>query len=201
MSYADGLIRGCMPEIEILSVLEVCHSLTVGRNYSGIRTANKIFQCGYYCPTIHQDAHEFVKECGRCQIDGGISRKQELSLNLIIVIELFDVWGIYFMGPFVSSHGMKYVVVAINYVSRCLEAITLANNEGKTVTMLRLFLGKLKSKWIAPYLITQLFPHGAVELENKECVRFKVNRQRIKFYTGYAETANEVMEAYNLYEV
>ena len=66
---------------------------------------------------------------------------------------------------------------------------------------LRLFLGKLKSKWIAPYLITQLFPHGAVELENKECVRFKVNRQRIKFYTGYAETANEVMEAYNLYEV
>ncbi|XP_069154582.1 uncharacterized protein [Solanum lycopersicum] len=33
---------------------------------------------------------------------------------------------------------------------------------------LRLFLGKLKSKWAGPYLITQLFPHGAIELENKE---------------------------------
>ena len=42
---------------------------------------------------------------------------------------------------------------------------------------LHLFPGKLKSKWTGPYLITQLFPHGAVELETKEGVRFKVNRQ------------------------
>ena len=40
-----------------------------------------------------------------------------------------------------------------------------------------MFPGKLKSKWTGPYLITQLFPHGAVELENKEGVRFKVNGQ------------------------
>ena len=37
---------------------------------------------------------------------------------------------------------------------------------------LHLVSGKLKSKWTGPYLITQLFPHGAVELENKEGVRF-----------------------------
>ena len=37
------------------------------------------------------------------------------------------------------------------------------------------FLGWLKSKWTGPYLITQLFPHGAVELETNEGVRFKVN--------------------------
>ena len=40
---------------------------------------------------------------------------------------------------------------------------------------LRLLLGKLKSKWNGPYLITQLFPHGAVELKSKDGVRFKVN--------------------------
>ena len=40
---------------------------------------------------------------------------------------------------------------------------------------LRLFPGKLKSKWTGPYLVTQLFPHGAVELETKEGVCFKVN--------------------------
>ena len=45
---------------------------------------------------------------------------------------------------------------------------------------LRLFPGTLKSKWTSPYMVTQLFPHGAVELENKEGVRFKVNGQRIK---------------------
>ena len=66
---------------------------------------------------------------------------------------------------------------------------------------LRLFSVKLKSKWTGPYLITQLFPHGAVELKNKESVRFKVNEQRIKIYLGHVETANEVIEAYHLDEV
>ena len=37
--------------------------------------------------------------------------------------------------------------------------------------------GKLKSKRTGPYLITQVFPHGAVELKAKEGVRFKVNRE------------------------
>ena len=66
---------------------------------------------------------------------------------------------------------------------------------------LRLFPGKLKSKWTGPYLVTQLFPHGAVELETKEGVRFKVNGQRIKIYLGHVESANEVIEAYHLDEV
>ena len=66
---------------------------------------------------------------------------------------------------------------------------------------LRLFPGKLKSKWTGPYLVTQLFPHGAVELETKEGVQFKVNEQHIKIYLGHAESANEVIEAYHLDEV
>ena len=45
------------------------------------------------------------------------------------------------------------------------------------ISRLSLFMGKLMSKWTGPYLITQLFPHEAVELENKEGVRFKVYRQ------------------------
>ena len=50
------------------------------------------------------------------------------------MIYLFDVWGIDFMGPFVSSHGMKYILVEVDYVSKWVEAIALANNEGKSVT-------------------------------------------------------------------
>ena len=61
--------------------------------------------------------------------------------------------------------------------------------------------GKLKSKWTGPYLITQVFPHGAVELKTKEEVRFKVNRERIKLYFGHKTSGNEVIEAYHLDEV
>ena len=49
-------------------------------------------------------------------------------------VELFDVWGIDFMGPFVSSYGNKYILVAIDYVSKWVEAIALSNNKDKRVT-------------------------------------------------------------------
>ena len=61
--------------------------------------------------------------------------------------------------------------------------------------------GKLKSKWTGPYLITQVFPHGAVELKAKEGVQFKRNRDSIKLYFGHKASGNEVIEAYHLYEV
>ena len=64
-----------------------------------------------------------------------------------------------------------------------------------------MFPGKLKSKWTGPYLVTQLFPHGAVELKNKEGVRFKVNGERIKIYFGHIASVNELIEAYHLDEV
>nr|XP_004243165.1 uncharacterized protein LOC101246546 [Solanum lycopersicum] len=60
-----------------------------------------------------------------------------------------------------------------------------------------LFLGKFKSKCTCPYLNTQLFPHGEVELDKKKGFRFKVNRKRIKIYPGHAETANESLQETN----
>ena len=89
-SCADGVIRRCVANVQMLSVLEAYHSLPGGGHHSGILTTHKILQCCYYYQTIHQDAHEFAKACDRCQRDRGISRRQELPLNPILVIELFD---------------------------------------------------------------------------------------------------------------
>ncbi|XP_049406243.1 uncharacterized protein LOC125869880 [Solanum stenotomum] len=66
---------------------------------------------------------------------------------------------------------------------------------------LGLFPGKIKSKWTGPFNVTQVFQHGAVELENKEGTRFKVNGQMIKVYLGKFESVDEVIEAYYLDEV
>ena len=137
----------CVGSGDVQCFFETCHSSLMGGNHSGIGTSHKILQCGYYYPTIHQDAHDFTKACDRCQRDGGISRRQELLLNLILVIELFDVWGIDFMCRFVSSHGMKYILVVVDYVSKWVEAISLSNNEGKSVTA---FLKKKIFSRLAP---------------------------------------------------
>ena len=75
-SCVDGIIRRCVPECEMLSVLEACHSSPIGGHHSGIRSAHKILQCGYYRPTLRQDAHEFAKACDRFQRDGGISKSR-----------------------------------------------------------------------------------------------------------------------------
>ncbi|XP_024195895.1 uncharacterized protein LOC112199067 [Rosa chinensis] len=48
---------------------------------------------------------------------------------------------------------------------------------------LRLFPGKLKSRWMGPFLVTKVFPHGAIEIKNlRNNSVFKVNGQRLKPY-------------------
>ena len=56
-----------------------------------------------------------------------------MPLNNIIVCELFDVWGIDFMGPFTSSYGNLYILVAVEYVSKWVEAVALPKNDAKAV--------------------------------------------------------------------
>nr|XP_009761223.1 PREDICTED: uncharacterized protein LOC104213424 [Nicotiana sylvestris] len=55
--------------------------------------------------------------------------------NPIQEIEVFDVWGIDFMGPFVSSYGNKYILVAVDYVSKWVEAVALPTNDAKVVVV------------------------------------------------------------------
>jgi len=47
-----------------------------------------------------------------------ISRRNMMPLNSILQIELFDIWGINFMGPFPSSFRHQYILMAVDYVSK-----------------------------------------------------------------------------------
>ncbi|KAL4303456.1 hypothetical protein GQ457_10G011730 [Hibiscus cannabinus] len=65
--------------------------------------------------------------------EGNISRRNEMPLQNILEVELFDVWGIDFMGPFPSSFGNLYILIAVDYVSKWVEAIATTHNDAKTV--------------------------------------------------------------------
>ncbi|KAK8547463.1 hypothetical protein V6N12_031600 [Hibiscus sabdariffa] len=56
-----------------------------------------------------------------------------MPLQNILEVELFDVWGIDFMGPFPSSFGNLYILLAVDYVSKWVEAIATTHNDAKTV--------------------------------------------------------------------
>ena len=63
------------------------------------------------------------KEYDKCQRLGKISRRHMMPLNSILVVDLFDVWVIDFMGPFPSSFGYLYILVGVDYVSKWVEAV------------------------------------------------------------------------------
>ena len=100
----DQILRRCIPESEVATVLRHCHQSPYGGHFGGQRTAAKVLQSGFYWPTLFKDSHNFSQRCDECQRSGSISQRNEMPLNGILEVELFDVWGIDFMGPFPSSN-------------------------------------------------------------------------------------------------
>ncbi|KAL7602743.1 hypothetical protein Lser_V15G15410 [Lactuca serriola] len=74
-----------------------------------------------------------TKSCERCQRTGNISQKNQMPQNPILVCEIFDVWGIDFMGPFPVSFGNAYILLAVDYVSKWVEAKPTRSDDAKTV--------------------------------------------------------------------
>nr|GFB90189.1 reverse transcriptase domain-containing protein [Tanacetum cinerariifolium] len=68
----------------------------------------------------------------------------ELPHNFIQICEIFDVWGIDFMGPFPSSKGNKYIHVAVDYLSKWVEAKAIPTNDARVVVK---FLKSLFSRF------------------------------------------------------
>lgn len=56
-----------------------------------------------------------------------------MPLQNILEVEIFDVWGIDFIGPFIPSNGQKYILLAVDYVSKWVEAVALPTNDAKVV--------------------------------------------------------------------
>ncbi|XP_070016019.1 uncharacterized protein [Nicotiana sylvestris] len=111
-----------------------CHASPYGGHFGGIRTAAKVLESGLYWPTVFKDAHAWFKCCDECQRTCNISRRHEMPMTTIQEVEVFDMWGIDFMGPFVSSYGNKYILVAVYYVSKWVKAVALPTNDAKGVT-------------------------------------------------------------------
>ena len=95
---ADQIIRRCVPETEQVEILDKCHSAQYGGHFVRQRIAQKILQSGFYWPTLFRDIFEWVKQCDGCQRVRNINKRNEMPLQGILVVQIFDVWGINFMG-------------------------------------------------------------------------------------------------------
>nr|GEU74471.1 reverse transcriptase domain-containing protein [Tanacetum cinerariifolium] len=127
--YAGQVIRRCVHSQEAIDILKACHNRPTGGHHGPNYTTKKVFDFGFYWPTIYRDAHDLVKSCDACHRQGKISQQVEMPQNSIQVSEIFDVWGIDFRGSFSSSRGNKYILVAVDYLSKWVEAKALPTSD------------------------------------------------------------------------
>nr|CAN67576.1 hypothetical protein VITISV_025810 [Vitis vinifera] len=100
---ADQIIRKCVPEDEQQGILSHCHENACGGHFASQKTAMKL------------------------------TKRNQMPMNPILIVELFDVWGIDFMGPFPMSFGNSYILVGVDYVSKWVEAIPYKQNDHRVV--------------------------------------------------------------------
>nr|GEX72332.1 reverse transcriptase domain-containing protein [Tanacetum cinerariifolium] len=149
--------KRCVSGQEAIDILKAYHSGPTGGHHGPNYTARKVFDSGFYWPTIYRDAQNLVKNCDVCQRQGKISQRDEMPQNSIQVCKIFDVWGIDFMGLFPSSKGNKYILVAVDNLSKWVEAKALPTNDSRVVCK---FLKNLFAQFGAPRaIITDMGTH------------------------------------------
>ncbi|GJR31758.1 reverse transcriptase domain-containing protein [Tanacetum coccineum] len=152
----------------------------------------KHFPTEIFWPTIYKDAHDFVTRCDICQRQGKILQRDEMPQNSIQVCEIFDMWGIDFMGSFPSSRGNKYILVAVDYLSKWVEAKALPTNDARVVCK---FLKSLFSRFGAPRaIISDRGTHFCNDQFSKVMLKYGVTHRLSTAYhpqtSGQVEVSN-----------
>nr|GEV55581.1 reverse transcriptase domain-containing protein [Tanacetum cinerariifolium] len=302
----NQIIQRCVHGQEAIDILKACYNRPIRGHHGSNYIAKKVFDSGFYWPTIYRDAYDLVKSCDACQRQGKISQRDEMPQNAIQVCEIFDVeekalptndarvvckflkslfarfgtpraiirdcgthfcndqfakvmlkYGVTYRLSIVynpqtsgqvevSNRGLKRILERIIAGKACHLPIKLEHkaywalkhanfdlltagdhrkvqlnelnklrdqayensliykektkrihdfkikdrvfNDGDRVlffsSRLKIFLGKLKTRWTGPFTVTQVFPYGTIELSQTDGPNFKVNGHRLKHYFG-----------------
>ncbi|CAN6547022.1 unnamed protein product [Malus baccata var. baccata] len=156
---SDQVIRRCVPATEQESILKFCHSYACG---------------GHFGPS-------------------NISKRNEMLQQSLLVVELFDVWGIDFMGPFPFSFNNQYILVVVDYVSKWVEAIVTPTNDHKVV--LRFLQGTIFPRFGTPrVIISDGGPHFINKAFAALMVKYNINHRVATPYhpqtSGQVEISN-----------
>ena len=190
---ADNVLRRCVAEEEHSPILQMCHSSPSGGHFSGRKTAAKVLQSGFYWPSLFKDAHDYFKRCLECQSTSNISAKDMMPLNPIIIVEIFDVWGIDFMGPFPQSFGYEYILLAVDYVSKWIEAVATRTCDHKVV--LKFLKSHIFSRFGCPRTI--ISDNGAHFINAQVKALLRKNGVNHKMSTPYHPQTNGQVEVSN----
>ncbi|GJY40769.1 reverse transcriptase domain-containing protein [Tanacetum coccineum] len=121
---AYQMIRRCVYGHEAVDILTAYHNGPTGGHHGANYTAKKVFDSGFYWPTIYRDAHDLVTRCDACQCQGKILQNDEIPQNAI--------------------------QVSVDYLSKWIKAKALPTNDAQVVVK---FLKSLFSRFGTPRAI------------------------------------------------
>nr|GEU94396.1 reverse transcriptase domain-containing protein [Tanacetum cinerariifolium] len=208
---ADQVIISCVHGQEAIDILKACHYGSTGGHHDPNYTAKKVFDTGFYWPTIYRDAQDLVKNCDFAKV----MQKYGVTHRLATPYHPQTSGQVE-----VSNRGLKCILertvgencaswkVQLNELNELLDQAYENSliykektkrfhdskikdhvfNIGDRVLLfnsrLKIFSGKLKSRWSGPFTISHVFLYGTVKLSQPDGPNFKVNVHRLKHYFG-----------------
>ncbi|XP_023746717.1 uncharacterized protein LOC111894856 [Lactuca sativa] len=122
----------CVDQAKGGEILQEAHSGQVGAHEGAKALTGKVLRMGVYWPTIQQDAIEVTRKCGECQSYAPVQANPSDPLSNISSPWPFYQWGIDIEGPFLEApRKLKYMVVAVDYFTKWIEAEPLACISGR----------------------------------------------------------------------
>ncbi|GKC54750.1 reverse transcriptase domain-containing protein [Tanacetum coccineum] len=173
--YLIPMLR-CVGPLQANYVIREIHMGSCGMHVGPRAVVRKAMRQGYYWPTMHADAKTEVDKCDSCQIHSPIPRLPKTFMTSIMAPWPFYQWGMDILGPLTPARGgAKFVVVAIDYFTKWVEAKPLVKITGKEI--IRFVMDNIICRYGLPRIIVT--DNGA-QLVNDPfkswCKRFEIQQ-------------------------
>eukprot|EP00253_Pinus_taeda_P004694 PITA_04694 len=189
----DSILLRCLEKTEAQKVLQELHDGPAGGHFGADTTAHKIIHAGYYWPTLFRDTHEYVRKCLNCQTSSGRQQKSAFPLQPVNIEQPFEQWGLDIIGEInpPSSKQHKYILTAIDYFTKWVEAIPLKTTNSEAII-----------EFIDQFIITRFGVPTALVFDNasyfsgNSMFDFAIKRGfKLKYSANYYSQGNGLAES------
>ncbi|XP_031393257.1 uncharacterized protein LOC116204989 [Punica granatum] len=131
----DATLLRCIDVHESRRLMEEVHEGNCEPHMNGLMLAKKLMRLGYYWSTMETDCVKHVRHYHRCQVYADQIKAPPNELRLMTAPWPFSMWGMDVIDPInpKASNGHLFILVAIDYFTKWIEAITLASVTAKAV--------------------------------------------------------------------
>ena len=116
----DQMLLRCVDVDETKKIVHEIHEGVCGTHASGHVMARQIMRVGYYWMTLENDCIKYVRKCHKCQIYANKIHVLLTSLNVMVLLWPFSMWGMDVIGSITlnASNDHRFIFVVINYLDR-----------------------------------------------------------------------------------